>query len=133
MVNSLHAFHKLWFLGIVLILLGLGVAACESVYGDVKGAEALGGGGDEDIRDGILTLPAALAIRDPNVQALFCKPEPTKDDLEKLTLAFMAKLPEAELHLDKIAAEAREEATLFASNPEPLLALVDHTRRLSMR
>ena len=113
-------------------LLGMIYHGCDDV-GDVSGTEALGGGGDEDIRDGILTLPAALAIRDPEIQTLFCKPNPTEQDLSRLTQAFKAKLPEAEQQLDKIADEAREEAALFASNPEPLLALVDHTRQLSKR
>ena len=42
-------------------LLGLLYHGCDDV-GDVRGAAALGGGGEEDLRDGILTLPAALAI-----------------------------------------------------------------------
>jgi len=42
-------------------------------------------------------------------------------------------VPDAEAYLDEIAHEAREEAVLRASNPEPLLALVEHTRQLSRR
>ena len=45
-------------------LVGVLYHGCDDV-GDQRGLEALGGGGEEDIRDGILTLPAALAIRDP--------------------------------------------------------------------
>src|SRR6185312_11872450 len=41
-------------------LLGILYHGCDDV-GDLRGAKALGGGGDEDLRDGILTLPAALA------------------------------------------------------------------------
>ena len=51
-------------------LLGVLYHGCDDV-GDQRGLEALGGGGEEDIRDGILTLPAALAIRDPEIRALF--------------------------------------------------------------
>ena len=47
--------------------LGVLYHGCDDV-GDQRGLEALGGGGEEDIRDGILTLPAALAIRDPEVR-----------------------------------------------------------------
>ncbi len=53
-------------------LLGLLYHGCDDV-GDVRAAAALGGGGEQDLRDGILTLPAALAIRDRSVGALFCK------------------------------------------------------------
>jgi hypothetical protein len=47
--------------------------------------------------------------------------------------AFRARLPEAEQYLNSIAAEARAEARHAAENFEPLVALVDHTRRLSSR
>jgi|TARA_Y100000310_G_scaffold344554_1_gene457938 geranylgeranyl pyrophosphate synthase len=113
-------------------LLGLVYHGCDDVA-DVMGLEALGGGGEEDIRDGILTLPAALAIRDPEIRDLFCKPNPCDADLSLLREAFMEKLPEAEQYLDGIANEARVEARLFARNPEPLYAIVDHTRELSQR
>jgi geranylgeranyl pyrophosphate synthase len=113
-------------------LLGLLYHGCDDV-GDVRGAAALGGGGDEDVRDGILTLPAALAIRDPTIGALFCKPDPNAQELESIARAFAARLPEAEAYLDGIAEEARSEARLFAVDPTLLLALIDETRRLSGR
>ena len=113
-------------------LLGLLYHGCDDV-GDVRGAAALGGGGDEDVRDGILTLPAALAIRDPDIAALFCKSEPDQQDLNILAQAFAARLSDAEAELDRIAEQARAEARLFSVNPAPLLALVDQTRRLSVR
>ncbi|MBN9508628.1 MAG: polyprenyl synthetase family protein [Alphaproteobacteria bacterium] len=113
-------------------LLGLLYHGCDDV-GDVRGATALGGGGEQDLRDGILTLPAALAIRDPAVAALFGKPDPAPADLAAMAAAFAAKLPEAEGELDAIAAQAGVEARLFAVNPAPLLALVAQTRRLSAR
>jgi len=113
-------------------LLGLLYHGCDDV-GDIRGARALGGGGEEDVRDGILTLPAALAIRDPVVAETFCKPDPDPADCSALTMAFAANLPEAEAYLDQIAEEARSEARLFSVNPAPLLALVEQTRRLSAR
>ncbi len=113
-------------------LLGLLYHGCDDVA-DVRGAAALGGGGEEDLRDGILTLPAALAIRDPEVAALFVKPEPEPSELAALAAAFAAKLPQAEAYLDGIADEAILEARLFSATPDPLLAMVAQTRRLSAR
>ena len=113
-------------------LLGLLYHGCDDV-GDVRGANALGGGGEEDVRDGILTLPAALAIRDPMIAKTFCKPDPNPLDLAALAAAFATKLLEAESCLDHIASEARDEARLFSVDPAPLLALVEQTRRLSAR
>ncbi len=109
-------------------LLGLLYHGCDDV-GDVRGTVALGGGGDEDIRDGILTLPAAFAIRDPEVATIFCNPN--KDNVDQIARAFQAKLPDAERYLDKIAEEAKEEARRFATHPERLFTLVDYTRQLS--
>lgn len=113
-------------------LLGLLYHGCDDV-GDVRGAAALGGGGEEDVRDGILTLPAALAIRDPSVGALFCKPDPDPEDLRVIASSFAAQLPAAEAYLDEIAEEARTEACHFSRDPAPLWALVEQTRRLSRR
>ena len=113
-------------------LLGLLYHGCDDV-GDVRGAIALGGGGEEDVRDGILTLPAALAIRNPKVGALFCKPHPNPKDLRKIAEAFASQLGDAEAYLDLIAEEARSEARTFSIDPKPLLALVDETRKLSGR
>ena len=105
---------------------------CDDV-GDASGLTALGGGGHEDVRDGVLTLPAALAIRDPRIQSLFCKSEPTVAELEETAQAIKARVPEAEGYLDLLAREARDEVLSRAANPKPLLALVDHTRQLSRR
>ena len=109
-------------------LLGLLYHGCDDVA-DVRGTTALGGGGYDDLRDGILTLPAALAIRDPEIARVFCNPSP--DDLQHLAHAFREKLPQAEAYLDSIAEAARAEAQLFAPNPKPLFALIGHTRQLS--
>jgi hypothetical protein len=99
----------------------------------VRGAAALGGGGEEDLRDGILTLPAALAIRDGETARIFCAPNPSPADLKTLGAAFAARVPEAESYLDGIAEQARSEARKSAARPAPLLALVERTRQLSTR
>ncbi|HEY4044212.1 MAG TPA: polyprenyl synthetase family protein [Rhodopila sp.] len=112
-------------------LLGVLYHGCDDV-GDVRGAKALGGGGAEDLRDGILTLPAALAIRDPAIAEIFCDPRDERD-IDALGRSFQAQLPEAEAQLDEIARQARTEARLFAADPTPLLHLIDHTRQLSGR
>jgi geranylgeranyl pyrophosphate synthase len=109
-------------------LLGMLYHGCDDV-GDVRGAVALGGGGDEDVRDGILTLPTALAIRDPAVAVLFRHPTP--EGLKTLVEKIGAVLPAAEAYLDNLADEAIREATRVAPNPGPLIALVRNTRPLS--
>lgn len=111
-------------------LLGLLYHGCDDVA-DVKGLEALGGGGEEDIRDGILTLPASLAIRNPDVSKMFCSPG--DGDIARLAKAFGAKLPEAEAVLDQIADEGRKEAARCSRDPAGLIALIDHTRQLSQQ
>jgi geranylgeranyl pyrophosphate synthase len=112
--------------------LGVLYHGCDDV-GDLRGLEALGGGGDEDIRDGILTLPAALAIRDPQIRELFLKDDADPERLVTIGEAYRAQLDEAEQVLDDVADSARAEAREFAPNPEPLLALVDQVRQLSRR
>jgi geranylgeranyl pyrophosphate synthase len=109
-------------------LLGILYHGCDDVA-DVRGTAALGGGSEKDIQDGILTLPAAIAIRDPQTALLFRNrtPETVAAFTEKLILA----LPEAEVYLDKIAAEAETEALTHAKFPERLIALIHHTRALS--
>jgi geranylgeranyl pyrophosphate synthase len=106
-------------------LLGVLYHGCDDVA-DIRGATALGGGGHEDLRDGILTLPAALAIRDPRAAALF-----QNGTVGHLRRRFAATLPDAEAYLDEVAAEAVREARSHARSPRILLRLVEHTRRLS--
>jgi geranylgeranyl pyrophosphate synthase len=113
-------------------LLGVLYHGCDDV-GDVKGLESLGGGGEEDLRDGILTLPASLAIQDPAIATLFCKPEPSLAELEQISLAMRQQLPAAEQRLDELAAEAKWEAQFHSADPAGLAMLVDHTRELSRR
>ena len=110
------------------LLLGLLYHGCDDV-GDVRGAVALGGGGEKDVLDGILTLPAALAGRDPKVAALFR--QSGKKNYDQLMCALAKVLPEAEDYLDCLAAETREEAMANAIHPEKLLTLIEHTRALS--
>jgi geranylgeranyl pyrophosphate synthase len=111
-------------------LLGILYHGCDDV-GDQRGLIALGGGGEEDVRDGILTLPAALAIRDPEISALFEIDDQDPARLAKLAAACRAQLDDAEAELDRIAAAAEREANAFASTPEPLIKLVGHVRALA--
>ena len=113
-------------------LVGVLYHGCDDV-GDQRGLEALGGGGEEDIRDGILTLPAALAIRDPQIRELFAVDDDDEQRLATLAGAFRDQLDDAEEVLDRIADSARAEAEQFADDAEPLLALVDQVRQLARR
>ena len=113
-------------------LLGVLYHGCDDV-GDVRGLEALGGGGDEDVRDGILTLPAALAIRDGHVRELFLRDDGDVGRLDELALAYRQQLDDAEQVLDGVAEDACREARRQAEDPEPLIALVAQVRQLSSR
>jgi geranylgeranyl pyrophosphate synthase len=108
--------------------LGMLYHACDDVA-DVKGAVALGGGGEQDIRDGILTLPAALAIRDPDAALAFQDESPAA--LVVLLEKLEGVIPEAERYLDGLAADAEAEARRVTPRPEGLLRLVRNTRALS--
>ncbi len=108
-------------------LLGILYHGCDDVA-DVRGTAALGGG-ERDIQDGIVTLPAAIAVRDPETAVLFR--EGTPSSIAELTRRQVAALPEAEAHLDTIAGDAEKEALANAAYPERLLDLVRHTRALS--
>lgn len=109
-------------------LLGILYHGCDDVA-DARGATALGGGGAEDLRDGILTLPAALALRDPRVAEMFR--QPLNGNAERLREKFSEVIPAAEQYLDTIAADAVREARRHADSPDELVALVRHTRALS--
>lgn len=114
-------------------LLGMVYHGCDDVA-DVKGLTSLGGGGEDDLRDGILTLPAALAIQgDATIRAKFCTPEPSTAELAAIARAMRERLPQAEEKLDELAAEAKWEAQRNGAQPQGLYALVDHTRELSRR
>jgi geranylgeranyl pyrophosphate synthase len=113
-------------------LVGVLYHGCDDVA-DQRGVKGLGGTGDEDIRDGILTLPAAIAIRNRHVRELFVIADEDEGRLALLAAAFKDQLEAAECVLDCIAEEARVEATRSADDPAPLVALVDEVRRLSRR
>jgi geranylgeranyl pyrophosphate synthase len=113
-------------------LLGILYHGCDDVA-DVRGSDALGGGGAQDLRDGILTLPAALAISDARAAALFRRDDLSDAEQTILGQAFRSQLPAAEDYLDTVAEAARAHARQVAPNPEPLLSLIDETRRLSGR
>lgn len=109
-------------------LLGILYHGCDDVA-DARGAKALGGGGDEDLRDGILTLPAAFALRDPRIAALFRAP--LNGNVRQVRRKFAEVLPQAERYLDDLAADAIGEAVRHARQPAALVTLVRHTRALS--
>jgi geranylgeranyl pyrophosphate synthase len=109
-------------------LLGTLYHGCDDVA-DVRGTTALGGGSEKDIIDGILTLPAAIAVRDPVTAALFRAGE--RSELGRIAERLQAALPEAEGYLDRLADEAVAEAAKNADDPRPLIDLVGHTRTLS--
>jgi geranylgeranyl pyrophosphate synthase len=107
-------------------LLGILYHGCDDVA-DVRGTAALGGGSEKDIADGILTLPAAIAIRDPETAVLFAR----ADAVDALTERLVGALGEAERELDGIAADAVAAARESARRPARLVELVEHTRALS--
>jgi geranylgeranyl diphosphate synthase, type I len=110
--------------------LGILYHGCDDVA-DVRGSIALGGGGRDDIRDGILTLPAAIASLDP-VIALSFRSGP-RNHLKQFMPALRAAIPLAEDHLDSVAQEARSEAVTYSSFPDVLLELIQFTRKLSKK
>jgi geranylgeranyl pyrophosphate synthase len=115
-------------------LLGMLYHGCDDVA-DLRGSADLGGGGVEDLNEGILTLPAALAIEsDDRICKIFCQNSRTEDELIRLRIAFEAQLEAAEAELDRLEREAIEEAERANLRaPEYLIALVTDTRKLSSR
>ena len=113
-------------------LLGMLYHGCDDVA-DVKNSVRLGGGGVEDLRDGILTLPAALALEArPEIRPIFAHDPLSEDDARLLSAAFEEQLDRAEQELDAIQREAVEEASaLGVPYPEELLRLVEQVRPLS--
>jgi geranylgeranyl pyrophosphate synthase len=109
-------------------LLGMLYHGCDDVA-DVRGTTALGGGSARDIEDAILTLPVAIAVRDPETALLFRNANPENRDA--LTQKLVQALPEAEVYLDQLAAEAEAEALANSKYPERLLSLIHDTRLLS--
>jgi geranylgeranyl pyrophosphate synthase len=110
------------------LLLGTLYHGCDDVA-DVRGTTALGGGSEKDIVDGILTLPAAIAMRDPATALLLRAVDAA--NFGETAGRLRAALPEAEAYLDRLAGEAEDEAIRNAAYPERLVDLVRHTRALS--
>jgi geranylgeranyl pyrophosphate synthase len=110
------------------LLLGTLYHGCDDVA-DVRGTTALGGGSEKDIIDGILTLPAAIAMRDPATALLLRDVRP--ETFDRTARRLRAALPEAETYLDRLAKEAEEEALRNAPYPARLVELIRHTRALS--
>ncbi|HTT18651.1 MAG TPA: polyprenyl synthetase family protein [Candidatus Sulfotelmatobacter sp.] len=109
-------------------LLGILYHGCDDVA-DVRGTTALGGGSAKDIEDAILTLPVAVAVRDPETARLFRQSNP--QNRAALTHRLQEALPEAEDYLDQIAQEAEAEALANSKYPERLISLIRDTRLLS--
>ncbi|MBA2277253.1 MAG: polyprenyl synthetase family protein [Chloroflexia bacterium] len=109
-------------------LLGILYHGCDDVA-DVRGTTALGGGKAKDIQDGILTLPAAIATRDPATALLFGQRDHASASV--ITERLVQALPAAERYLDTLAVEAETEARTHAPFPDRLLRLIEHTRALS--
>ena len=113
--------------------LGVLYHGCDDV-GDQRGLEALGGGGDEDIRDGILTLPAALAIRDPEVRALFLVDDDDEQRLDQPRRGLPRAARRSGARCSTVSPTRLEPRRPSSrGDPEPLLALVDQVRQLSRR
>jgi geranylgeranyl pyrophosphate synthase len=110
------------------LLLGTLYHGCDDVA-DVRGTTALGGGSEKDIVDGILTLPAAVAMRRPSTALLFRNAGP--GTFARIAEELRGALTEAEAYLDRLAAEAEDEATRNAAHPDRLVDLLRHTRALS--
>jgi geranylgeranyl pyrophosphate synthase len=109
-------------------LLGMLYHGCDDVA-DVRGTTALGGGSAKDIEDAIVTLPVAIAVRDPRTALLFRNA--STQNRAALTQELVEALPEAEIYLDQLAAEAEAEAVNNSRYPERLISLIRDTRLLS--
>jgi len=114
-------------------LLGMLYHGCDDVA-DVANLKGLGGedGGDEDLVDGILTLPAALAIEnDATIRKLFSQEHRNKQELRTLLEAFRAQLKTARTKLDEIALQAKDEARyLQVRNDAQIRELIKQVRAL---
>jgi len=121
-------------------LIGMLYHACDDIA-DIRSIDAsasasaqlLGGTGSEDIDEGILTLPAALAIQhDERIRKLFCKKNPTREELRALYVAFAARLNDACEELQRIRAQALSEMDAVGVwNPRQMRALIDEVYALS--
>ncbi len=113
-------------------LLGMLYHGCDDVA-DVLALKGLGGGGNEDLEEGILTLPAALAIQQSSkIRAIYSKPLRDPEDLPILRAALVGQLPQAGRELDEIRKQVIDEAEhLNVLNFAQWRKLIDHVRRLA--
>ncbi|NRF70607.1 polyprenyl synthetase family protein [Aquincola sp. S2] len=113
-------------------LLGMLYHGCDDVA-DVRALKRLGGGGEEDLEEGILTLPAALAIQhSERIRALHAKPKRTPRELKTLRAALVEQLPQAAQELDAIRRQVEVEAQrLGVRNAAQMHRLIDHVRQLA--
>jgi len=122
-------------------LLGMLYHGCDDVAdlfqpSDTQEVEpGLGGGGNEDLDQGILTLPAALAIQKEGYIRRLYQDGDRKDPKVRAELlaAYKATKEEAHKVLDDLKRAAKEEAEAVSSAPDGLLLLVDYTRGLAPR
>jgi geranylgeranyl pyrophosphate synthase len=114
-------------------LLGMLYHGCDDVA-DARKLARLGGedAGDEDLNQGILTLPAALAIEhDADIRARFSKKSYDKEDLDTLRNAIHAQLPAAHRELDEIRRQVEAEAEyLGVRNAAQIRRLIEQVRKL---
>ena len=110
------------------LLLGMLYHGCDDVA-DVRGTTALGGGSEKDIIDGILTLPAAIAVRDPATAAMFRAGERRRSAASRS--GFRQHSPRPRPISTGLPTRPTTEATRNADDPEPLVDLIGHTRSLS--
>lgn len=115
-------------------LLGMLYHGCDDVA-DATGLESLGGGGEEDLREGILTLPAALALMHVDgFRAVFTKEVRDDADLAYLRKALLGQIPRAHDELDAIQHQVElEMQQLGVANPSQMMRLIRHTRQLAPR
>jgi geranylgeranyl pyrophosphate synthase len=116
--------------------LGILYHGCDDVA-DLFHGRDLGGGGEEDLTEGILTLPAALALEtgDQRLLDLFHKGDRNDANVRaRLRKAFKLQRENAHRKLDELNAAAKKEAAnLGLRYPEGLYLLVDYTRELAPR
>jgi geranylgeranyl pyrophosphate synthase len=113
-------------------LLGMLYHGCDDVA-DVQALERLGGGGDADLDDGILTLPASLAIRrSDRVRDVYAKDRRTPAERDLLRRALVDELPHASRELDEIRQQVEREAqALNVRNRKQFADLIEQVRQLA--
>ena len=121
-------------------LLGMLYHGCDDVVDMLQpratgeAARGLGGGGNEDLDEGILTLPAALAIQDDQIRRLYREGDRKDPKIrDALLAAYRAQKENALRELDKLEQAAKQEAEAVSSAADGLIILVEYTRALAPR